>query len=625
MKYSHIIFLLLFFLHSQSWMTQENDLDLKLANNYYVKGEYEKAIMYYEKISENKNSLKLIYNYYKNSLIELKKFKSAEKLCKDYIKNSPEKLSLFVDLGLIYGLNGNETKKNQQLDKAINEINSKSSFENISDLGLSFEKNNDLDRALLAYKTGESFNKANPYAFHDKIAFIYNKQGSTEAMVNTFLELLDQSELFLSSVQSGISRSIDFEFQLKEKEILRKLLLQKVQTNPQRVVYVKLLAWYYLTNNDYDNAYVQIKAIDKKLKKDGEELINLGETALNNSNFNIALKCFDQVIKNTESNERRFKAENLRLKSLKDKITYKNQASEDEVNELRNDYLQTLEQLNKSSDKFSISIRKYELLKELSVLEAYYLNDIKAAKIHTKQAMGIKEVKEKDLATLKLQFADFLVLEGNIWEASLMYMQVEKQFKNDPIGHIAKFKNAEVYYFSGEFDWCQAQLEVLKASTSKLIANDALELSVLITDNFNMDTSEHAMKLFASADMLKSQFKYYESIYVYDSILNKFNNHSLCDDILLRKAKVYVKMNLYDSAVNSLKILIEEYSSSILIDNALFLLGDIYENNFKDDSLAISYYKKILFDFPGSIYVTDARKRFRKLSGVTNENIKKDI
>ena len=615
----------MFFLHSQSWITQENDLDLKLANSYYVKGEYEKALMYYEKITENKNSLKLVYNYYKNSLIELKKFKSAEKLCKDYIKNSPEKLSLFVDLGVIYGLSGNETKKNQQLDKAINEINSKSSFENISDLGLSFEKNNDLDRALLAYKTGESFNKANPYAFHDKIAFIYNKQGSTEAMINTFLELLDQSELFLSSVQSGISRSIDFEFQLKEKEILRKLLLRKVQTNPQAVVYVKLLAWYYLTNNDYDNAYVQIKAIDKKLKKDGEELMNLGETSLNNYNFNIALKCFDEVIKNTESNERRFKAENLRLKSLKDKITYKNQASEDEVNELRNDYLQTLDQLNKLSDKFSISIRKFELLKELSVLEAYYLNDIKDAKLHTKQAMGIKEVKEKDLATLKLQFADFLVLEGNIWEASLMYMQVEKQFKNDPIGHIAKFKNAEVYYFSGEFDWCQAQLEVLKASTSKLIANDALELSVLITDNFNMDTSEHAMKLFASADMLKSQFKYDESIYVYDSILNKFKNHSLCDDILLRKAKVYVKMNLYDSAVNSLKILVQEYSSSILIDNALFLLGDIYENNFKDDPIAISYYKKILFDFPGSIYVTDARKRFRKLSGLTNENIKKDI
>ena len=72
-----------------------------------------------------------------------------------------------------------------------------------------------------------------------------------------------------------------------------------------------------------------------------------------------------------------------------------------------------------------------------------------------------------------------------------------KEFKNDPLGHLAKFKNAQVYYFSGEYDWCQAQLDVLKASTSKLIANDALELSVLITDNYNMDTSETAMKLFA--------------------------------------------------------------------------------------------------------------------------------
>ena len=89
-----------------------------------------------------------------------------------------------------------------------------------------------------------------------------------------------------------------------------------------------------------------------------------------------------------------------------------------------------------------------------------------------------------------MKLANILVLEDKIWEASLMYLQIEKQFKDDQLGHLAKFKNAQVYYFSGEYDWCQAQLKVLKASTSKLIANDALELSVLISDNYNMDTSE---------------------------------------------------------------------------------------------------------------------------------------
>ena len=120
--------------------------------------------------------------------------------------------------------------------------------------------------------------------------------------------------------------------------------------------------------------------------------------------------------------------------------------------------------------------------------------------------------------------ADLLVLENNIWEASLMYLKVEKQFKEDPLGHQAKFNNAKVYYYAGEFDWCQAQLDVLKASTSKLIANDALALSVLITDNYNMDTSDVAMKLFAKADMLFAQQKLNEALAVYDSVFNMFDH-----------------------------------------------------------------------------------------------------
>ena len=183
-----------------------------------------------------------------------------------------------------------------------------------------------------------------------------------------------------------------------------------------------------------------------------------------------------------------------------------------------------------------------------------------------------------------------------------MYMQIEKEFKNDPLGHLAKFKNAQVYYFSGEYDWCQAQLDVLKASTSKLIANDALELSVLITDNYNMDTSETAMKLFSYADMLSAQQQYEEAIILYDSVLNNFKNHTLNDEIIFRKAKIKLKQHLYIEALKYLEDLEINYPSSILLDNSLYLMGCIYQENIKNLELAKNILKHFSLTIQKSIY-----------------------
>ena len=621
---SKLFIFLLFGLVAVFNAQKTSDLDLKLAKNYYLEGDFEKAVLYFEKISKDQEKIKEIYDYYRASLIELEAFNEAEKLCKSIIKKSPENLALLVDLGMIFGYQDKLAKKTQQFEKAINSISSKSSYSTVSGLGIAFEKVGDQGRALSTYLKGSKVNINNPMAYHSKIALLYNKMGEIDKMINTFLELLEEDEKYIAAVQNGLANSIDFQVQLKEKEILRKALVKKVQLNPKKIKYVKILSWFYLLDNDYENAFIQIKALDKKLNKDGREIYNLGLTSLNNNNFKVALLCFDEVLENTKSIERKFSAENKRLKTLKQKLIYGGEITENELLELKSNYLQSLYKLNVSSGMYDLSKRKYELLKELSDLEAYYLMDRKSAKEHLNEAMKISDINEKDKAELKLQLADVLVLENNIWEASLMYMQIEKMFKNDPLGHQAKFKNAQVYYYAGEFDWCQAQLDVLKASTSKLIANDALELSVLITDNFNMDTSETAMKLFARADMFKNQFQYKEAMNLYDSVYDNFENHSLSDEILLRKAKITLKLHQYDSSLIYLKLIEENFSTSILVDNAIFMLGNIYEERLRDLNLAKEYYKKILFDFPGSLYVIEARKRYRKLAGNTNQDIIKD-
>ena len=624
MRFKYLFIVLFSIVSVSSFFSQVSTIDFQLAKKYYLDSDYEKAALYYEKIfKESEHRLK-IYENYKSTFIELNKFKEAEKLIKTLIKENPNKLKFLVDLGVIYGLVDRSDKKNQVFDKAIEQIIKETSYDNAFDLGLAFEKIGNLEKALEVYLNFESKNLLNPFAFHSKIALIYNKTGQTNKMINTFFEMLDFNNKFLQNVQNGLVNSIDFQNNLKEKEILRQSIIEKIQANPKKIVNIELLAWFYMLNNDYENAYTQIKALDKKLNKNGSKLLELGNTALNNQDFKVAIKCFDDVDLKSNSLEYKFEAKNKKLFALKSKILYGNKIIQEELEELKANYLLILSQLNNSKNVYNNSLRKYNLLLDLSEIEAFYLGDISSAKQHLNNAILIPRLKEKQKGNAKLKLANILVLEDNIWEASLMYLQIEKQFKDDQLGHLAKFKNAQVYYFSGEYDWCQAQLKVLKASTSKLIANDALELSVLISDNYNMDTSEVAMKLFSYADMLTFQQQFSKANILYDSILKNFKNHSLNDEIIFRKAKIDLKQHNYQKAVEHFKLLIDNYPNSILLDNSLFLIASIYEEKIKDFDQAKKYFKTILFDHKGSLYAAESRKRFRKLAGSTNEKIEKD-
>ena len=198
-------------------------------------------------------------------------------------------------------------------------------------------------------------------------------------------------------------------------------------------------------------------------------------------------------------------------------------------------------------------------------------------------------------------------------------MQVDKGFKHDPIGHLAKFKNTKIFYYTGDFDWAQGELDVLKASTSKLIANDAMELSMLITDNYNMDTTQVTMQRFARADLLIFQNKTDQANLIFDSINKEFTYHTLNDEILIKRAEIEIKKGNYEKAVIYLLEIVTAYGDDLLADNALYTLAGIYEKNLHDTDKAAEFYKKILFEHTDSLFVIEARKKFRELTKETQK------
>jgi tetratricopeptide (TPR) repeat protein len=390
--------------------------------------------------------------------------------------------------------------------------------------------------------------------------------------------------------------------------LLKQKLLEKSQKKPNEFVYAEMLIWLFTQKKQFASALVQAQALDKREKGAGQRVYELGNMCVQNKVFDVARKCFKYVVDMGEENALFYEAEFALLNTHFQEITQNRNYASEELTSTLNDYQATLNRVGKNRS----SIR---LISEFAHIQAYYANQTLEAKNLLEEALKIPGITQIQEAELKMQLADILVLRDDIWEASLYYMQVDKDFKYEPIGFEAKFKNARIFYYDGDFKFAQNQLDVLKQSTSKLIANDAMKLSLLITDNYGLDSNFTAMSLFATADLLLEQHQYDKAFFLFDSIVKAFPYHGLADEILLRKGIAMENQGKWAEAVVFLEDLMKYHAEDILADDALFHLGDIFENHLEDKEKAIESYKKILFDYKGSLYTTEARKRLRALRG----------
>ena len=586
-------------------------MDKKLAMQYYSDGDYEKAAMYLDKIYEEAPTYSN-YTYYFKTLLELEKMKIAEKICKKQMKTSPNELRLFLDMAKVYGKTEKEAKMAEEYDKAINSINDKTRHTTINNLANAFQLEGMLDRSIRVYEQGNKFSNTSNLMYNRNIAQIYGVQGKMKLMFTTLLDLIHTNIGYLVSVQSSIANSIDFSLDEKPVGLLKMELLKRSQKNPNKIVYNELLAWVFAQIGDFNSAFIQIKSIDKKENEKGRRVLELANTCVNNGEFDLAIMCYDYVVSLGDNMPNYRTAKIRRLNTLKQKLISGNTPTNDELNSLKDNYIESIQQIGRN--EFAISS-----IRDLATLYAYYIHDVDAAQNLLEDALTFGGLRKKKIAEIKIELADILVIKGDVWDASLLYMQVDKGFKHDRIGHLAKFKNTKIFYYTGDFDWAQGELDVLKASTSKLIANDAMELSMLITDNYNMDTTQLTMQRFARADLLIFQNKTDEANLIFDSINQEFTYHTLNDEILIKRAEIEIKKRNYEKAVVYLLEVVTAYGDDLLADNALYTLANLYEKNLHDTDKAAEFYKKILFEHTDSLFVIEARKKFRELTKGTQK------
>lgn len=575
----------------------------KLAQQYYQNGEYEKAAATYVDLYKSNPNNSHYFSRYVDCLMKLENFEEAEAVVRKEIKNSPKKVQLYVTYGNIFERQFREEEAKEQYEKGIKKLTAdRFGITNLANGFIGLKK---YELAIQTYKRGmELLKDENLFAYN--LGDLYSRKGDKELMIQYYLQSLKSSPGRINALKSIFQRKLEDEDDYLE---LQTQLYEAIQEDSDLVEYPELLTWMFVQQKDYKNAFRQVKALDSKLRENGGRIYKLADIAYNAKDYDAAIEAYDYIV-SEKGNESTFylDAKRQSLRAKRNLLTDGYDYTEDDLKNLELQYETFLEEFGRTKTTASIIL-------ELADLEAFYLNDFDKAISLLQALVDYPNMNPRTLAQGKLSLADFYLMKGERWEATLLYAQVDKAFKDDALGHEARYRNAKLSYYMADYEWAQAQFKVLKASTSKLISNDAIDISVFITDNLGLDTTTTVMELYSNAELLIFQNRFEDAFAKLDTIKNEYSDHTLVDDVLYSEGKIHLKKRDYVKAAEKFQTIVDNHIEEIRADNALFNLAELYENQLNDKQKAKELYERLFIDMSNSTFAVEARKRYRALRG----------
>ena len=577
--------------------------DEQVAAYYFDHGEYAQAAQLYEGLYK-RGSNKYHYQRLLSAYLELGQYKEAMRLVERRQKSHPQELSLLVDEGTVYHRQHQDKKAVRCYDKAVGRIGSNQ--QPVADLAQAFLMVGRPDYAARTYLAARGAT-SNRTLYFNEVVGVYQQMGDYEAMTGEYFDLLDYQPGMMNSVQVSMQRMLQEAPDKRLADGIRRALVSRVQEHPDNKVYLEMMIWFSLQENDFRFALEQAEAVDARFPElGGDQVMRVAQIAQKNGSFDVASDGYRYLQRKGKEDPHYFESRVGELEVEFARINHHYNIAPKSLAALKARYLAAFDELGRN-------INTVTLMRHYATLMAYYGGEVQEAVSTLDDVLELPRLKPQIRDEVKLDLGDLLLFAGQTWDASLLYMQVEKANKDDVLGAAAKYRNAKLSYYNHDFEWAKSQLDVLRSSTSKLIANDAMELSLLISDNMEEDSTYGMLSLFADADLLLYRQQLDSAWEAFDAVNRLVLSHPLFDEVLMRKAQIRMKQARYTEADSLLQRLVEFYPYDITADDALMLRAELNEEHLANPQTAMECYEKLLLDYPTSLYVDRARKRYNVL------------
>jgi tetratricopeptide (TPR) repeat protein len=180
----------------------------KLADQYYLEGEYQKAGDLYLKLHETakKNNNYTYFNKYIECLLALRDYEVAEKEIQAQMLSQPDDFSILVTLGNVQERRGHFEDAQASYRMAIEKLPPR--MDAITRLGNAFIGQAKYDEAIETYEKGEQL-LATPGVFAYQLADLYKRNGDMPKMIEQYLYSLHTSPDRLVSIQNMLQRTLE--------------------------------------------------------------------------------------------------------------------------------------------------------------------------------------------------------------------------------------------------------------------------------------------------------------------------------------------------------------------------------------------------------------------------------
>ncbi len=251
-----------------------------------------------------------------------------------------------------------------------------------------------------------------------------------------------------------------------------------------------------------------------------------------------------------------------------------------------------------------------EAMLRMGILYSHYRGDVVEAENYFK--IIIKDYPTSKFASLAfIELGNIKMQQAKLDEAEKLFQSVSNLVRvNSEDKSFANYQLARIYSFKNDFESARKNLANVMNNLKDNIANDAIELSILLNTAKN-DSSN--LSLYCSAEFLAEQKRFGEAKDLFLQLSQNPQAFVFNSIAKLRTAEMLIAIDDYPNAIASLSLIVDELEKNIYADKALYLQGQIYQYGLKDDVKAVESYESLLAKFPKSLYLDEARKNIIEL------------